>query len=335
MERIKEIVGFANRLFVPCQGHNGGLALLWTREINLEIKNFGNHHIDAIIIEETSNFKWRFTGFYGHPQTHMRQQSWDLLEFLKNQSQLPWFCFGDFNEVLSMDKKSSGAVRSQSQMDRAGDSRVYLRLDRAFATSDWFDKFGEVKVNHLVYSTSDHCALYVADPKAPKQPNTRCFHFEAMWAKSDECRNIIEAVWSSAGNVNTAKGMAAALKACAMDLKAWSSATFKQIPKKIQEKRKRLSNLVQLDRDGQLGEEINQARKDINDLIDSEEIYWCQWSKAHWLREGDRNTKFFHAQDSERRKQNTILGIWDIFDSWCGDQDSIARVAIKEVNFVP
>ena len=43
----------------------------------------------------------------------------------------------------------------------------------------------------------------------------------------------------AAGNINTAKGMAAALKACAMDLKAWSSATYGQIPKKIQEKRKK------------------------------------------------------------------------------------------------
>jgi len=129
--------------------------------------------------------------------------------------------------------------------------------------------------------------------------------------------------------VNTVEGMAAALNACAMDLKAWSSATFSQIPKKIQEKRKRLSNLVESDRDGLLGDEINQMRKEINDLIDSEEIYWCQRSKAHWLWEGDRNTKFFHARASKRRKQNTIFGIWDKFDNWCGDQDSIARAAIS------
>ena len=87
--------------------------------------------------------------------------------------------------------------------------------------------------------------------------------------------------------------------------------------------------MVQLDGDGQFGEEIKQVRKDINDLIDSEELYWCQRSKAHWVKEGDRNTKYFHARASERRKQNTILGIWDKFDCWCGDQDSIARAAIS------
>ena len=50
---------------------------------------------------------------------------------------------------------------------------MYLRLDRAFATIDWIDKFSKVKVNHLVDSISDHCVLYVAEPKAPKQSNTR------------------------------------------------------------------------------------------------------------------------------------------------------------------
>ena len=79
--------------------------------------------------------------------------------------------------------------------------------------------------------------------------------------------------------------------------------------------------------DGSLGEEINQVRKEINDLLDSEEIFWGQRAKAHWLREGDKNTKFFHAKASERRKQNTILGIWDKNGMWCEDQESIAKAA--------
>lgn len=87
--------------------------------------------------------------------------------------------------------------------------------------------------------------------------------------------------------------------------------------------------LIQLDRDRSLGEEVNQARKEINDLLDSEEIYWGQRSKAHWLGERDRNTKFFHARASERRKQNKILRIWDKDGNCCGDEDSIVKAAIS------
>ena len=84
MERIRNRIGFANGLFVSSCDSSGGLALLWTRETNLEIKSYGNHHIDAIVTKESTNFKWRLTGFYGHSQAHLRQFSWDLLSFLKD-----------------------------------------------------------------------------------------------------------------------------------------------------------------------------------------------------------------------------------------------------------
>ena len=162
MERIRDRIGFANGLFVPSFGRSGGLALLWTRETDLEIKSFGRFHIDAIITEANTNFKWRITGFYGHPQTYLRQFSWDLLAFLRDQYKLPWICFGDFNEILSTVEKSGGLLRPQCQMEKfrnvvnfcgfkdlgyvgpdftwcnmkEGDDRMYLRLDRAFATSE-------------------------------------------------------------------------------------------------------------------------------------------------------------------------------------------------------
>ncbi|XP_030970470.1 uncharacterized protein LOC115990838 [Quercus lobata] len=73
---------------------------------------------------------------------------------------------------------------------------------------------------------------------------------------------------------------------------------------------------------------INSLRKEINKLLDDEEIYWGQRAKAHWLKEGNKNTKFFHAQASERRKQNTILRIWDEQGRWCDEKESTAQVAI-------
>ena len=94
-----------------------------------------------------------------------------------------------------------------------------------------------------------------------------------MWTKKEECKEIIEAAWCTGNDLNSPNGIVSAISACAVDLKAWSSAAFGQIPKVIQENRKKLSSLIQHDDDGSLGEEINQTRKEINDLLDSEEIY--------------------------------------------------------------
>ena len=85
MERVRDRLGFTNGLVVPSRGHSGGLALLWKREVNLNIKSFSNFHIDATITEVNTSLEWRITGFYGHPQTHLRHESWNLLSLLYSQ----------------------------------------------------------------------------------------------------------------------------------------------------------------------------------------------------------------------------------------------------------
>lgn len=88
MERIKNKLGLANGLIVPSNGRSGGLALLWSREVDLEIKSYRKNHIDAVVTKPENGFKWKVTGFYGHPDTHKRYESWNILAFLYNQLQL-------------------------------------------------------------------------------------------------------------------------------------------------------------------------------------------------------------------------------------------------------
>ena len=114
------------------------------------------------------------------------------------------------------------------------------------------------------------------------------------------------------------------LKYCAVELTKWSLEVYGQIPKKIQAKRNTLNSLTKQDKGGDMSTEINSLKKEINELLDDEEIYWGQRAKAHWLKERDKNIKFFHAQASKRHKQNTILGIWDEQGRWCDEKKSIA-----------
>ena len=118
-----------------------------------------------------------------------------------------------------MDEKMGGARRTQRQMEgfrsafnvcsfkdlgfigpkftwcnmQEGDNKVYLRLDRALATQSWTDNYKEARVHHIVDSTSDHFASLISDFTAYQLPRRRRFHFEVIWMKKEECRDIIKA----------------------------------------------------------------------------------------------------------------------------------------------
>ncbi|MCI25873.1 hypothetical protein A2U01_0047064, partial [Trifolium medium] len=50
----------------------------------------------------------------------------------------------------------------------------------------------------------------------------------------------------------------------------------------------------------------HEARENLSKVLKQEEDYWKQRAKTHWLRDGDANTKFFHAIASTRKKKNSI-----------------------------
>ena len=63
-------VGLLNGVIVPSQGRSGGIAMLWESDLNVELKSYTRYHIDAVVIDPISGFKWRITGFYGNSNTN-------------------------------------------------------------------------------------------------------------------------------------------------------------------------------------------------------------------------------------------------------------------------
>lgn len=65
---------------------------------------------------------------------------------------------------------------------------------------------------------------------------------------------------------------------------------------------------------------IMELQDDINLLLEQEVVFWRQRSRVSWLKEGDKNTKKFHAQCNQRRKTNLIRGLRDDDGVWHTDQ---------------
>jgi hypothetical protein len=75
--------------------------MMWRSDVTLDIKSYSKYHIDAWVTETDGlGGVWRFTGFYGDPSHACRKESWRMLRFLHNKTDLPWICVGDFNKIL-------------------------------------------------------------------------------------------------------------------------------------------------------------------------------------------------------------------------------------------
>ena len=113
MEKVKFKIGLMNGLIVPSVGMSRGLAMLWSRDIIIEVQSYSMNFVDVVVIDPDSSFKWRITDFYGNPETYRRKESWDFLRSLSRMYHLPWLCFGDFNEIVSVEEKLGGVLRPQ------------------------------------------------------------------------------------------------------------------------------------------------------------------------------------------------------------------------------
>ena len=155
-----------------------------------------------------------------------------------------------------------------------GSDRVYLRLDRALVIPEWVEHFTNIRVQHLEDTMSDHCPLLLANSHALEKRGKRRFYFEAIWTRRANCKKVIEEVWGANTNLHDPSGFSAGLKMCANNLAKWGKDVFGQIPKKIREKKEKLGELLKNDIALQNGAEINNLRKEINHLLDDEEVWW-------------------------------------------------------------
>uniref|UniRef100_A0A453K4I6 Uncharacterized protein n=1 Tax=Aegilops tauschii subsp. strangulata TaxID=200361 RepID=A0A453K4I6_AEGTS len=321
-----------------CDGRCGGLALFWRRGVEVNLRSKGRCHIDAEVVAE-DGVKWRLTRIYGESKAGEKENTWRLLRTLHGQTDLPWLCLGDFNEILFVREKEGGPARAQGCMDAfrraleacelndlgyVGDPFTWRnnwrdaagytreRLDRAVANVGWRCLFPLYKIIKGDPRHSDHRPV-IAELNGQtiggfQGGGQRCFRFEARWLKEEGCEQVVTEAWEAAINEEFCS-VGAAVRRIGGSLVRWDREVLGEPRNRIRRAKKDLEKCRRGVIDQHQVSREHLLRYKLSRLEDQYNLYWQQRAHVNWLKNGDRNTGFFHAHASERRRVNTIRSL--------------------------
>ncbi|KAG8482208.1 hypothetical protein CXB51_026860 [Gossypium anomalum] len=300
--------------------------------IKVEIKNYSNNHIDSYI-QLDNDVSFHFTGFYENADLNKRQSSWDILRKVGETIRENWIIGGDFNAILDNAEKEGGRRKPTALIDdfrpvvddlslvdlktdngwftwannREGDAFVKERLDRFFISDNNLECFPFMATKVIRQSASDHDAILLdTEGRKPKEHITDSrlkFRYDVCWAKDTEAKNIIKKAWQKGDDIMEK------IMIVGHDLGDWQYHDFKRLQKIYD------------------GNKLKAMRIKLGKLVDKEEQYWAQRSRINWLKEGDRNTYFFHVRATNRRKKNSIERLKDMQGIWRDTTKDISQAA--------
>jgi hypothetical protein len=99
--RFEKKLGFPNAFGLNPDVLSGGLIMMWKSEVFL----------DMWVTEFNDDKRtWRFTSFCRDPKGSQCKESWCMLHFLWNESDIPWLCAGEFNEIFLIMNNSTTVI---------------------------------------------------------------------------------------------------------------------------------------------------------------------------------------------------------------------------------
>lgn len=203
---------------------------------------------------------------------------------------------------------------------------IAKRLDRVFCNAHARLKWQEASVTHLPFLASDHTPLFVQlNPIQTGDPRRRPFRFEAAWLLHESFRDLLANSWSD--SISTPQALAR-LKA---KLRKWNRDIFGDVNKRkeaLLSEIKSIQDLLELQQtDDLLGRE-EALSKELDVVMEQEEIIWFQKSREKYVAFGGRYTRYFHTSTVIRRKRNRIEALKDDEGQWVSSHIELESLAV-------
>lgn len=188
-------------------------------------------------------------------------------------------------------------------------------------------KWQEALVSHLPFFSSDHAPVYLQlSPVVKGDPRRRPFRFEAAWLSHPSFKYLMLCSWN--GEISTPE----ALRDLRLKLKKWNRDVFGDIQKRkdaLMKKIKITQELLDTHPTDALLVEEEGLIKELETILQQEEVLWFQKSREKWIELGDRNTKYFHTSTVIRRRKNRIEALKDDDGRWIVDSSDLEKLVVE------
>ncbi|XP_008231741.1 PREDICTED: uncharacterized protein LOC103330914 [Prunus mume] len=306
---VAKSLGFSHYHIVDPIGFSGGVWLLWDGNfVSLHVVAHSSQTITALVTMDAK--RWLLTVVYASPCSNVRTSLWKYFDGLAAVCNLPWLLLGDFNDIVCGDEKLGGNFDVGGQHFIEWLDRNHL-IDLGFSGTNftWCNKRGE---EDIIWKRLDRESMP--------------FRFQAMWLSHPSFFEFLSGLWNS-GTGNAFQKPPSLI----WPLQRWNKQVFGCL---FQKKRRILAWLAGIQRSlcMQFNPFLSQLETDLttehNRILDQEEVFWLQKSRNTWLKEGDRNTIFFHLSTIIRSRWNKLEGLTNDAGEWISEKGGMKQIVI-------
>ncbi|PPD79092.1 hypothetical protein GOBAR_DD23979 [Gossypium barbadense] len=185
--------------------------------------------------------------------------------------------------------------------NKEGRNMIKGRLDRFLMSMTVIENFPYMATSVVRQTKSDHDAILLdiwgRKPKDQLKDPRLCFKYDECWAKDREAKEIINNAWNRS------------------DLNIIGKVE-RQLKKEIRKLQWKINKVIDTSQRDHSAVALKEAHFKISHLYAKEEKYWAQRSQIKWLKECDRNTRYFHIRATSRLKKNNIAKLKDSNERW-------------------
>ncbi|GJW81795.1 RNA-directed DNA polymerase, eukaryota, reverse transcriptase zinc-binding domain protein [Tanacetum coccineum] len=196
-------------------------------------------------------------------------------------------------EIKVEDLNCSGLHYTWIQSRLNPKNGILKKIDRVLGNNSFMGNFPSTHAMFLPHLSSDHCLVVLIVPKMVRKIK-KAFKFANFTTEKPEFPDIVKKGWD-------------------MEL-SWKNGNLYEIVKKWKEELQNIQTRANANpHDAEFKREEAKIMKGYSTAAQDEEIFLCQQAKIDWLRDGDRNSKFFHAILKSRNHKNGVAFLGSSF----------------------